>query len=103
MEKVKKINKKKENLQGLLFASPPLIAFALFGLLPMILSLILSFFELYSYDIFDAQFVGFRNYIEIFTTDDRFIKSISNTFIYAFFTVFLQIVFSFVLDLILSN
>ena len=98
-------NKKKENLQGLLFASPPLIAFALFGLLPLLVSLVLSFC-LVEYNFeggVELTFLGFKNYIEILTNDTRFLKSIGNTFTYAFITVFLQIVLALILSICLNT
>ena len=102
MSKTKKINRRAENIQNTLFASPPLIAFALFGLVPMLVSLVLSFCSLDTYNIFDAKFIGFENYINVFKNDQKFIKSIGNTFIYAFATVLLQIVFSLILSISLN-
>ena len=103
--KRKMSNKRKENLQGTLFASPPLIAFALFGLIPLLVSLVLSFC-LVEYNFeggVDLTFVSFDNYVEILTNDTRFIKSIGNTFLYAFITVFLQIVLSLILSICLNT
>ena len=98
-------NKEKENLQGLLFASPPLIAFALFGLIPLLVSLVLSFCLVeYNYDGgVDLTFLGFGNYIEILTEDTRFLKSIGNTFLYSTITVFLQLVLSLILSICLNT
>ena len=60
-------NRKKENLQGTLFASPPLIAFALFGFVPLLVSLVLSFCLVeYNYDGgVDLTFIAFDNYVNI--------------------------------------
>ena len=55
MELKKNLSKRAANLQGMLFASPPLITFALFGLVPLLVSLVLSFCSLDSYNIFDAK------------------------------------------------
>ena len=103
--KTKMTNKKKENIQGTLFASPPLIAFTLFGLLPLLVSLVLSFCLVeYNYDVgVELTFLGFRNYVEIITNDTRFLKSIGNTFGYAFITVFLQIVLALILSICLNT
>lgn len=103
--KKKMTNKRKENLQGTLFASPPLIAFALFGLIPLLVSLVLSFCLVeYNYDGgVDLTFVSFRNYVEILTNDTRFLKSIGNTFLYAIVTVFLQIVLALILSICLNT
>ena len=103
--KKKMTNKRKENLQGTLFASPPLIAFALFGLIPLLVSLVLSFCLVeYNYEGgVDLTFVSFRNYVEILTNDTRFLKSIGNTFLYAIVTVFLQIVLALILSICLNT
>ena len=100
----KKIQKRKENLQGALFASPPLIAFALFGLIPLLVSLVLSFCLVeYNYEGgVDLTFIGFRNYINILTSDERFLKSIGNTFLYSIINVILQIVLSLILSICLN-
>ncbi len=85
---------KKDNLWGWLFACSPLIGFALFGMIPLLFSLFLSFGKLQSFDITDVKFVGFENYVRLFTQDAKFIKSIGNTFIYAVFTVVLSLAVS---------
>ena len=98
-------NKRKENIQGTLFASPPLIAFALFGLIPLLVSLVLSFCLVeYNYEGgVDLTFVSFGNYVEILTKDTRFLKSIGNTFLYSIITVFLQIALSLILSICLNT
>ena len=102
---MKLTNKKKENIQGTLFASPPLIAFALFGLIPLLVSLVLSFCLVeINYDSgVELTFKGFQNYVDILTTDTKFIKSIGNTFLYAVITVFLQIALSLLLSICLNT
>ena len=102
MELKKNLSKRAANLQGMLFASPPLITFALFGLVPLLVSLVLSFCSLDSYNIFDAKPVGFDNYIAILTEDTKFLKSIGNTFLYAFLTVAISIVLSLLLSVCLN-
>lgn len=102
---MKKINRKRENLQGTLFASPPLIAFAIFGLIPLLVSLVLSFCLVeYNYEGgVDLTFVSFKNYAQIIQNDTRFIKSIGNTFLYTTITVFLQLAISLVLSICLNT
>ena len=101
----KQKNKRKilDNLQGILFASSPLIGFLLFGFIPLVISLILSFGKLRTFDLRDMQPVKFENYIRIFTEDDKFFKSVGNTFVYAFFTVFISIALSLVLASFLNR
>ena len=95
--------KKKDNREGFLFAMSPLIGFTLFGLLPLVFSIVLSFGNLPTYDIFDIEFCGFKNYIRIFTEDTEFWKSIGNTFVYATITVLGTVVISLLASVFLNN
>ena len=58
---------KKENLMGTLMASGPFIGFILFSLIPMVVSLVISFTELRGFNVDQATFVGFDNYINLLT------------------------------------
>ena len=61
----------------LLFAAPFVITYLLFNLYPVIYSFVLS---LHSWNgIGEKAFVGFGNYIKIFTRDVLFLKSVGNT------------------------
>lgn len=67
----------KEDMMFYLFASPFLISFILFGLLPIGSSVVLSFFD---YDMVSSPiFIGLDNYIRIFTADDLFFKVLANS------------------------
>ena len=83
---------KKENIQGTLFALSPLVGFLLFGVIPLAVSLVLSFGKVKPLDLTDIEFVGFENYVRIFTEDTRFFKSIGNTFLYSFASVLLSMI-----------
>ncbi|HUW60469.1 MAG TPA: extracellular solute-binding protein [Candidatus Bathyarchaeia archaeon] len=62
---------------GYLFASPWFLGFLVFGGGPILFSLIMSFCE---YDVFSPpRFVGFKNYVHMFTDDPLFTKSLGNT------------------------
>ncbi len=101
--KVKKSNyRRKREFEGRLYASLPLITFAIFGVIPLLISLFLSFGNLYTFDIRDWKFVGFENYIRIFKEDKQFLKSILNTFVFAFVTVFLQLFIALIISLSLN-
>ena len=52
---------------GFLMAVAPFIGFLIFSLYPMALSLVVSFFELKSYDLSMMKFVGWENYQFVFT------------------------------------
>ncbi len=62
--------------------APLVLGFAIFGVFPIILSFILSFAELHTYDIADVSFVGFRNFIFVFK-DERFLRAIANTLLFS--------------------
>ena len=69
---------KKEYLTGYLFVALPLIGFTLFGLIPILYSVYIS---LTQFDLFnDPIFLGFDNYIKLFTDDPIFWQSLINTF-----------------------
>ena len=64
-----------------LFLSPWLITFAVFWLYPLIFSLILSFcdYNVFHPDVF--RFVGFKNYLRLFS-DPEFYQAFKNTLIF---------------------
>ncbi len=68
---------RRENYAGHFFAGPWFLGFALFGGGPIIFSLFMS---LCRYDILSPpEFVGLRNYAEMFAQDPLFYKSLLNT------------------------
>jgi len=94
---MKKKNKlRKEELQGIVFANIPLLGFCIFGLVPLIVSLYLSFNSFKGLRIHTAEYVGLENFKEIFK-DDLFYQSLGNT---AF--VLLATVTALVLSVIIS-
>ena len=67
-------------MMGLLFVSPWLLGFLIWTLYPLISSIFFSFTR---YDfITPMKFIGFQNYVEIFTRDPRFYTVVYNTFYY---------------------
>src|SRR2546423_14264836 len=74
----KPLNSHRVNLRnGLVFAAPWLIGFAIFVAYPIIASLYYSFC---SYDaIRPPRWVGVQNYQRLFFEDDLFLKSLWNT------------------------
>ena len=95
--------KKRDNIFGVLFAMSPLVGFALFGVLPLIFSIVLSFGNLPTYNLLDIEFCGLDNYIRIFTEDAEFGQSIGNTFLYSFITVGGTVVISLIASLFLNK
>jgi sugar transport system (permease) (binding protein dependent transporter) len=59
----------RRNVIGTLMASPPFIGFLCFTMIPMILSLGISFTELHSYNLSLAKFTGFDNYLMVLKSD----------------------------------
>jgi multiple sugar transport system permease protein len=58
---------RRDQITGFLMACLPFVGFLIFSLYPMALSLVVSFFELKSYDLAMMKFVGFENYEFVFT------------------------------------
>lgn len=93
----KKHGTNKEELIGWAFSVIPLIGFAIFGLVPLVMSFYvalnkfpdLGLFSDYSDDMFPkiVEFVGFDNFVTVFKDTD-FWQSILNTLFVIFTTVF---------------
>ena len=96
-------SKRRNNILGVLFAMSPLVGFALFGILPLIFSIVLSFGNLPTYDLLDIEFCGLQNYIRIFTEDKEFWQSIGNTFFYAIVSVVGTVVISLLASVFLNS
>jgi raffinose/stachyose/melibiose transport system permease protein len=73
----------------LVFLLPPLILYVLAVLLPIVQSLVLSFFE---WDgLSDMKFVAFDNYVRMFTRDDVFWQAFTNALVYLAVSLFFQL------------
>ena len=93
-------SRKKENMAAYMYLAPWLLGIALFYMYPFIRSLVLSFTDA---DFVSASPVGLDNYIEMFTDDSRFMKSLLVTSRYAFIGVPLRLVFALILALIFQK
>ena len=79
--------RKKTVLQFLTYVSPWIIGFLCFGVFPMGYSLYMSFC---SYQMVgEPKFVGLQNYIDLFTSERYFFKTLENTFVFMGFTTVL--------------
>ena len=57
---------------GMIYLTPWIIGILVFKLVPFVSTLVLSFAD---YDLITApRFIGFQNYIKIFTQDKKFVK-----------------------------
>lgn len=84
-----------------LFISPWILGFLIFAAGPVISSFVFSFCN---YDVVNPpKFVGFGNYIKLFTDDPLFWKSLGVTIYYTFFSVPLGIFLSLALALLLNQ
>ncbi len=79
--------KKKEFWMGMLFISPGLLGFIIFILVPVIISIVLSFAKWNFLQGFDAiEFIGLDNYVKLFS-DDWFKASYKNNILFTVVTV----------------
>ncbi len=84
-----KSNRKQLNdfFTGLLFILPSFLGFLIFTLIPVLISLYLSFTEWNFMQGFEGiKFTGFKNYIKLFS-DDWFISSYTNNIVFTVVTV----------------
>ena len=82
----------KDNVVGYVFIMPFVIGFLVFTLYPVLSSLYYSFTK---YDLLSApEFRGMRNYVNIFTKDPKFVKTLTVTFFYVFVSVPLRLAFA---------
>lgn len=88
-------------LAAMLFISPWIVGFAWFQLYPIGASFYYSFTR---YNMMQPpRFVGMDNYSRLFTEDDLFRKSLTNTAVYTLFSVPLGLMVAFVFALLLNR
>lgn len=90
----------KEARAAYLFILPWLIGLIIFTLGPFIYSLFLSFNRT---DIFSRTWIGLENYINLFTKDEVFVKSILITMRYVLISVPLKLVFALAVAMLLKD
>ncbi len=92
--------RKREALTGLMFITPWMIGVILFSFGPFLASFFLSFTQ---YNIVEPPvWTGTENYVEIFTDDPLFWKSLGNTGVYVIGSVAIRIFLGFGLALLLN-
>lgn len=90
-----------ENIAGYAFISPFIIGFLAFTIIPMAISLYLSFTN---YDLFSTpKWIGLDNYIEMFTGDEKFWHSLQVTFTYVLAGVPLRLTFALCVAMLLNR
>ncbi|AZK46104.1 carbohydrate ABC transporter permease [Paenibacillus lentus] len=89
------------NLTGYAFISPFVIGFLAFTLIPIVISLYLSFTN---YNLFnDPQWIGTFNFKKMFTQDQKYWNSVRVTFIYVFAGVPLRLMFALFVAMLLNT
>jgi len=92
---------KKQLKTGILMISPWLVGGIGFTLIPLLLAFGMS---MTNYSFFSKpKFIGFENYITMFTKDPLIWKSLGVTFIYAIVAIPLQLIFGFLLANLLNQ
>jgi multiple sugar transport system permease protein len=78
--------KAKENITGFIFILPSMIGFIIFTLIALIFTIIVSMtkWDMMTFDLKQFGFVGFGNYINMFT-DNTFLVSLANNFYFVLF------------------
>jgi multiple sugar transport system permease protein len=94
-------SEQRNNLMGLLFVSPWLIGFLLLTIYPLGSSI---YYSLTHYDLLRApRFIGFANYVEIFTRDPDISIVVRNTLFYVGLGVPIYLVSSFLMASLLNT
>lgn len=74
----------KKNRISYLFIAPFAVIFIIFTIIPVLTSIFYSFTN---YNILESpRWIGWRNYINLFTNDDIFLIAVKNTFLFAVIT-----------------
>lgn len=91
---------RKQKYLGYLYIAPWLIGFFVLTLYPFVVSLLYSFTD---YDMFQMDFVGLKNYMEIFTTDNTAMESLGRTLLYTVVSVPLKLAMALTVALMLNK
>ncbi|MBO9626147.1 MAG: sugar ABC transporter permease [Microbacterium sp.] len=91
---------KAEGRQALGFATPALAGLAVFTVVPVVLSIVMSFFDWPTFG--EKTFIGIDNYIRLFTSSPDFWPALRNTAVFTILYVPLNVVLSLVLAMALG-
>lgn len=98
---IKRKKIKKENLWGLTLSLGPVLGFLLFGFVPMVLAIFMSFMSIDGFSLKGAEFIGFENYGAVLK-DSLFWKSIVNT-LYMSVSTFINIALALIVAFLLTK
>ncbi len=93
---------KRRVLEFYLFISPWFIIFVLFGIIPMLWGLYLSFTNYTGYNFSHLRFIGAENYHLVFT-DSQAMQALARTAVLTFIGVPLGVIIGFLLAVLLNN
>lgn len=86
VKKIRKIEKNpmktKDKVQNALITALPVLGFLIFGAFPMVMSLVMSLFDMHDPDFSNAVFVGFDNFVKMLDFNQH-----GKDFLYTFLTV----------------
>lgn len=85
---------------GLVYIMPWILGFLIFQLYPLLASLYYSFTDFSILN--NPNFVGLKNYIELFTEDKQFYNSLKVTAIYTLFSVPIRLIFALFIAMVLN-
>lgn len=94
---------KKRRLTGYIFTAPFIIGFGLLMLVPLIMTLIMSFGEIYDIVGLKTRFIGFEHYIKLFKEDVTFIPAFLNTIKISFLWTPFIVVFALFIAILLNK
>ncbi len=95
-------NRRHRNRYSYGLAMPGLILFAVFFILPSVIGLFISLFQMYGFNFSSARFGGLTNYINIVVEDDTR-KVLYNTFTFAIVTTIFKMLFGLLLAVALNK
>lgn len=96
-------NRAREIIAGLLFVSPWIVGFAVFGLYPILYSFFLSFHRISDITNFTPEFVGFENYSFAFSASSSMLPQLETFLGDSIFMVFIINVFALLFAVLLNG
>ena len=93
---------RKRNIEGLLFVIPWIIGFIWFVLVPLVLSIRISFYKTTLADLYGGRFIGVNNYVEIIK-NPKYGEVIVNSFLNSLYQVPVVVGFSLFVAVLLKQ
>ncbi len=96
MKHKKMREKTADNILGYALIAPALILVTLIGIIPIFNTFLYSLQDYKLVDLANRKFVGLENYIFMFTENDYFFESLTNTLVFTFFNVIGAVVIGYI-------